>query len=139
MKRREFLRAGSSLALLPLLPWSKQTKIPTVGHKAPYWKYPPVEMIFIEHIGRWIPAKWMDDVIAIGQNIVLDLRKMNEDIYTHYRYKCNVFYDIFGWRSMKHNWIGYIEAPDGTTVASFDYSLPHKSLLSRMNISPFTF
>ena len=84
-------------------------------------------MIFIEHIGRWIPAKWMDDVISIGQNIVLDLRKMNEDIYTHYRYKCKVFYDIFGWRSMKHNWIGYIEAPDGTTVASFSYSLPHKT------------
>ena len=115
MDRRKFLRAGSSLALLPLLPWSKESKSPpTVGHQPPYWEYPPQDMIWVEHLGRWIPKQWAHDAVLVGQNIALKLADeiCSCDSMPKLK-KCEVFYDICAWRNLEHNWIGYIETVDG--------------------------
>ena len=86
MDRRKFLTRASSLALLPLLPWSKE------------WKAIGVRWDDIEK--RWVPKDWYDTGVWIAQS--LQRRMCKRHFHT-----TQVFYDVISWRNMLHNWIGW--------------------------------
>jgi len=108
MDRRKFLKASSSLALLPLLPWSKESKKSfTVGHQPPYWQYPPKDVIWVEHLGQWIPRLHYHLASDIAHTF--KQRLINHNIEWSDVLLWNIASDITMWRQLRYGWIAFAE------------------------------
>lgn len=107
MDRRKFLRAGSSLALLPLLPWSKQSKLP-ITIESPHKEY--------------IPEEWEFHSKLVTNALMFKLLSSPSFVTGS---TIDVFYDIVSWRSMAHNWIAWCEG------AAAQYAIPIKGIATK--------
>ena len=114
MDRRLFLGSVGAIGAALVLPNVAQATpcLATNEFILSKWKTQPVDVTFVEHLDRWIPNKWIDDANIIGSQIAYNLADKISSTYSnfplHQLNKCHVFYDICAWRSMEHNWIGYL-------------------------------
>lgn len=122
MDRRMFLGGVGACLLAP------------AGLLQPKWNKPPIDVQWVDYLGKWVPKKWYQNATIIACSMMYNLEDKLLDLKEEV-VNVHLCYDHVMWRSMMHGWIAWVEinpdiVPYGASNligTSWDQKLPENT------------
>ena len=85
-----------------------------------------IDVRWVDSLGRWVPDWWCQHALYVGCCVRYTLtRKLGEYGIDIKGQDVKIYYSDFGWRGMKHNFLGYVDIPNngmGSRKCATEYS-----------------